>query len=79
MSETRRMLLDFQTEEVGKRARSTKKVRTALVKAISDTSDIVRQRALIATMELADPTIVTDVVKALIAFIAFLAKELSIA
>ncbi|MFW9953163.1 MAG: HEAT repeat domain-containing protein [Candidatus Thorarchaeota archaeon] len=65
MSETRRMLLDFLTEEVGVRARSNSAVRQALVKAISDTSDIVRQRALIATLELADPTIVKDVVQAL--------------
>ncbi|MDF1537528.1 MAG: HEAT repeat domain-containing protein [Candidatus Thorarchaeota archaeon] len=65
MSETRRMLLDFQTEEVGKRARANKNVRNALVKAIKDTSDIVRQRALIATIDLADPTIVTDVVNSL--------------
>ena len=59
------MLLDFQTEEVGRRARSNQKMRKALVKAISDTSDIVRQRALIAALDLADPTIVSDVVKAL--------------
>ncbi len=65
MSETRRMLLDFQTEEVGRKARSSQKIRDALIKAISDTSDIVRQRALIATMDLADPTIVKDIVKAL--------------
>lgn len=65
MSETRRMLLDFETEEVGQKARNDSKVRKALVKALSDTSDIVRERALIATIELGDPTIVTDVVKAL--------------
>jgi len=59
------MLLDFQTEEVGKRARKSAKVRKALVKAMKDTSDIVRQRALLASIELADPTIVSDVAKAL--------------
>lgn len=40
-------------------------MRKALIKAISDTSDIVRQRALIAALDLADPTIVSEVVKAL--------------
>ncbi|MFW9933105.1 MAG: HEAT repeat domain-containing protein, partial [Candidatus Thorarchaeota archaeon] len=65
MSETRRMLLDFETDEVGQKARNDSKVRKALIKALTDTSDIVRERALIATIELGDPTIVTDVAKAL--------------
>lgn len=59
------MLLDFETDEVGQKARNDSKVRKALIKALTDTSDIVRERALIATIELGDPTIVTDVAKAL--------------
>ncbi len=65
MSDTRRMLLDFETDEVGRKARDDPKVRKSLIKALSDTSDIVRQRALIATIELGDPTIVKDIVKSL--------------
>ena len=62
MSETRRLLLEFETEEVGALARKKVKYRKALVKAFSDTSDIVRERALIAAIDLADPTIVTNIV-----------------
>ncbi|MHA1637931.1 MAG: HEAT repeat domain-containing protein [Candidatus Thorarchaeota archaeon] len=65
MAETRRLLLEYETEEVGRLARKKPKVRKALVKAFSDASDIVRQRALFAALDLGDPTIVTDVVKAL--------------
>ncbi|TXT57420.1 MAG: hypothetical protein BAJATHORv1_10122 [Candidatus Thorarchaeota archaeon] len=65
MSKTRRLLLEFETEEVGKQARSNSEVRKELVRAISDSSDIVRQRALLATIDLADPTVVDDVTKAM--------------
>ncbi len=65
LSETRRMLLDFEIDEVGRQARSSKKVRKDLVKALSDASDIVKQRAVLASMELGDPTIVKDLVNSL--------------
>jgi hypothetical protein len=57
--------LEFETDEVGRLARDSKTERKALIKALSDPSDIVRERALIAVIELADPTVVADVVKAL--------------
>lgn len=41
------------------------KEKKALIKAFSDTSDIVRERALIAVIDLADPEVVTDIAKAL--------------
>jgi len=59
------MLLDFETDEVGRKARGDAKIRQSLVKALTDTSDIVRQRALIATIELGDPMIVVDVAKSM--------------
>ncbi len=65
MSETRRLLLDFELEEIARKARKDPKVKNSLVKALTDTSDIVRQRALIAAIELGDPTIVVDIAKAL--------------
>ncbi|MFX0045666.1 MAG: HEAT repeat domain-containing protein [Candidatus Hermodarchaeota archaeon] len=65
MSETRRLLLEFETEEVGIRAQKSKKVRTALVSAFSDASDVVRERALLASMDIGDPTIVVDLTKAM--------------
>lgn len=58
-------MLEFETDEVGKLARMNAKNKTALVKAFSDTSDIVRERALIASIDLADPEVVADVAKAL--------------
>lgn len=58
-------MLEFETDEVGKLARMNVKNKTALIKAFSDTSDIVRERALIASIDLADPEVVTDVAKAL--------------
>ncbi|MFW9926599.1 MAG: HEAT repeat domain-containing protein [Candidatus Thorarchaeota archaeon] len=61
----RSLLLEFETDEVGKLARMNAKNKTALVKAFSDTSDIVRERALIASIDLADPEVVADVAKAL--------------
>jgi hypothetical protein len=57
--------LEFETDEVGRLAREKKTERKALIKAFSDSSDVVRERALIAAVDLADPTVVTDIVKAL--------------
>ncbi|MGY5852610.1 MAG: HEAT repeat domain-containing protein [Candidatus Thorarchaeota archaeon] len=65
MAETRRLLLEFEIDEVGILARKDKKVRDALVRAFSDSSDVVRARALMAAMDLADPTIVSDVVNSM--------------
>jgi hypothetical protein len=65
LAKTRSLLLEFETEEVGRLARESKTERAALIKAFSDPSDIVRERALIAAIDLADPTVVTDIVKSL--------------
>jgi hypothetical protein len=65
LAKTRSLLLEFETEEVGRLARESKAERAALIKAFSDPSDIVRERALIAAIDLADPTVVTDIVKSL--------------
>ncbi|MFX1559966.1 MAG: HEAT repeat domain-containing protein [Promethearchaeota archaeon] len=65
MVQTRSLLLEFETDEVGRLAREKKTERKALISAFSDSSDIVRERALIAAVDMADPTIVTDVVRAL--------------
>ena len=65
MAETRRLLLEYETEQVGKLAREKPKARKALVKAFSDASEIVRQRALFAALDMGDPSIVVDVIKAL--------------
>jgi hypothetical protein len=65
MSETRRLLLEFETDEVGKLAKKDARIRQELVQAFSDSSEIVRERALIAAVELGDPRVVTDAVKAL--------------
>ena len=61
----RSLLLEFETDEVGKLARKNAKNKKALIKAFSDTSDVVRERALIASIDLADPDIVNDIAKAL--------------
>ncbi|MCK4279470.1 MAG: HEAT repeat domain-containing protein [Candidatus Thorarchaeota archaeon] len=61
MSNARRLLLEFETEEVGVRARDNKKMRKALVRAFSDPSETVRERALIAAIDLGDPSVVTDI------------------
>lgn len=61
MSNARRLLLEFETEEVGVRASKNKKMRKALIRAFSDPSEIVRERALIAAIDLGDPTVVTDI------------------
>ena len=65
MAKTRSLLLEFETDEVGRLAREDKTERNALIKAFSDSSDIVRERALIASIDLADPVVVNDIVKAL--------------
>jgi len=65
LAETRRLLLEYETEQVGKLAREKPKARKALVKAFSDASEIVRQRALFAALDMGDPSIVVDVIKAL--------------
>ena len=57
--------MEFETDEVGRLAREQKSERKALISAFTDPSDIVRERALIAAVDLADPTIVTDIVKAM--------------
>ena len=57
--------MEFETEEVGRLAKESKSERKALTNAFSDPSDVVRERALIAAIDLADPTIVTDVIQSL--------------
>lgn len=56
-------MLEYDTEEVGRLARSTPSEMKALVKAFTDSSDVVRERALIAAIDAVNPTIVLDVVK----------------
>lgn len=63
LSETRRLLLDFETDEVARLAKDDSKVRASLVQAFSDSSEIVRERALIAAIELGDPHIVKEASK----------------
>jgi len=65
LAKTRSLLLEFETDEVGRLARENKVERSALIKAFADPSDIVRERALIAAVDMADPTVVIDVAKAL--------------
>ncbi|MCF2136149.1 MAG: HEAT repeat domain-containing protein [Candidatus Thorarchaeota archaeon] len=65
MSETRRLLLEFETELLSSLAKKDKRVREELIRAFSDASEIVRERALIASIDLNDPTIVDDIAKAL--------------
>ena len=65
MSKTRKLLLEFDTEEVGKLARGSPNEMKALVKAFTDSSDVVRTRALIASIVVVDPSIVDDIAKAL--------------
>ena len=65
LAKTRSLLLEFETDEVGRLARANKAELKALINAFSDPSDVVRERALIAAVELADPSVVTDVVKAM--------------
>lgn len=63
MPKTRKLLLDYDTEEVGRLARSKPSEKKALIKAFTDSSDVVRERALIAAIDVVDPTIVVDIVK----------------
>lgn len=63
MSKTRRLLLEFDTDEVGRLARKSPSEKKALIKAFTDSSDIVRERALIAAIDVVDPTIVEDIIK----------------
>ncbi|MCK4567512.1 MAG: HEAT repeat domain-containing protein [Candidatus Thorarchaeota archaeon] len=63
MSKTRKLLLEFDTDEVGRLAREKTSEKKALIKAFTDSSDIVRERALIAAIDVVDPTIVEDIIK----------------
>ncbi|MHA1289318.1 MAG: HEAT repeat domain-containing protein, partial [Candidatus Thorarchaeota archaeon] len=63
MSRTRKLLLDYDTEEVGRLARKKPAEKKALIKAFTDSSDVVRERALIAAIDVIDPNIVVDIVK----------------
>ncbi len=65
MSETRRLLLEFETERLSSLAKKDKRVREELIRAFSDASEVVRERALIAAVDLGDPTIVDDIAKAM--------------
>ncbi|TFG32062.1 HEAT repeat domain-containing protein [Candidatus Thorarchaeota archaeon] len=65
MPDTRKLLLEFDTDEVGRLARTNTSEMKALVRAFTDSSDVVRERALIAAIEVADPNVVTDIVKAM--------------
>jgi hypothetical protein len=63
LSQTRKLLLDYDTEEVGRLARNKPAEKKALIKAFSDSSDVVRERALIAAIDVVDPSIVLEIVK----------------
>lgn len=63
MSKTRSLLLEFDTDEVGRLARKNPSEKKALIKAFTDSSDIVRERALIAAIDVVDPSIVKDIIK----------------
>ncbi|MFW9960313.1 MAG: HEAT repeat domain-containing protein [Candidatus Thorarchaeota archaeon] len=63
MPDTRRLLLEFDTDEVGQLARTDSKEMKALIRAFTDSSDIVRERALIAAVDAADPAIVNEIIK----------------
>jgi len=63
LSRTRKLLLDYDTEEVGRLARKKPAEKKALIKAFTDSSDVVRERALIAAIDVIDPNIVVDIVK----------------
>ena len=58
-------MLEFDTDEVGRLARKKPSEKKALIKAFTDSSDVVRERALIAAIDVADPMIVDDIVKVL--------------
>jgi len=63
LPDTRRLLLEFDTDEVGHLARTDSKEMKALIRAFTDSSDIVRERALIAAIDAADPSIVNEITK----------------
>jgi hypothetical protein len=63
LPETRRLLLEFDTDEVGRLARTDSQEMKALIRAFTDSSDVVRERALIAAVDAADPTIVDEITK----------------
>jgi len=63
LPETRRLLLEFNTDEIGLLARTDPKEMKALIRAFADTSDVVRERALIAAIEAADPALVNEIAK----------------
>ncbi|TFH08470.1 MAG: HEAT repeat domain-containing protein [Candidatus Thorarchaeota archaeon] len=65
LSKTRKLLLEYDTEEVGRLARGHVSEKKALIKAFTDSSDVVRERALIAAIDVSDPTIVTEIIKVL--------------
>jgi len=62
---TRSLLLEFKIEEVGRQAREDPSVRKDLLRAFEDSSEIVRERALLAAIELTDPHIVKEAKKLL--------------
>jgi hypothetical protein len=65
LTDTRRLLLEFETDEVGRLARNDPNEMKALVRTFADTSDIVRERALIAAVDAADPTVVNEISKSM--------------
>ncbi len=62
----RMMLLEFETEKVGRLARESAAARNALIAAFSDASETVRERALLAAIEVSDPSLVNDIARALL-------------
>jgi len=62
---TRSLLLEFKIEEIGRQAREDPSVRKDLLRAFEDSSEIVRERALLAAIELTDPHIVKEAKKLL--------------
>jgi hypothetical protein len=65
LTDTRRLLLEFETDEVGRLARDNPQEMKALVRTFTDSSDIVRERALIAAVDAADPTVVNEISKSM--------------
>jgi hypothetical protein len=65
LTDTRRLLLEFETDEVGRLARNNPNEMKALVRTFTDSSDIVRERALIAAVDAADPTVVNEITKSM--------------
>ncbi len=65
MPDVRLMLLEYETDEVGRLARESPTVKRDLIAAFGDVSETVRERALLSAIEVADPSLVNNVVKAL--------------